>query len=73
MRHNKLKRDIIEIQSQENSIEKGNTRKILNKKENMKKNKYAENLQRKREHKKANMMKILNKNENIKKQIRGKS
>ena len=58
MRHNKLKRDIIEIQSQENSIEKGNTRKILNKKENMKK---------------ANMMKILNKNENINKQIRGKS
>ena len=54
MRHNKLKRDIIEIQSQENSIEKGNTRKILNKKENMKK---------------KNMRKISNEKENIKKQI----
>ena len=33
-----LKRDVIEIQSQEDSIEKGNTRKILNKKKNIKSN-----------------------------------
>ena len=33
----KLKRDIIEVQIQEDSIRKGNIRKILNKKKNMKK------------------------------------
>ena len=34
-KYKELKRDIIEIQSQEDKIEKGNTRKILNKKENI--------------------------------------
>ena len=34
-KYKELKRDIIEIQSQEEKIEKGNTRKILNKKENI--------------------------------------
>ena len=34
-KYKELKRDIIEIQSQDDKIEKGNTRKILNKKENI--------------------------------------
>ena len=34
-KYKELKRDIIEIQSQEDKIEKGNARKILNKKENI--------------------------------------
>ena len=32
-----LKRDLVEVQSQEDSVGKGNIRKILNKKKNMKK------------------------------------
>ena len=54
--------------------EKINIRKILDKKENMKKNKYADNLQRQRkyEKKKTNMRKILNLKGNMKKYIRGK-
>ena len=54
-RYKELKRDIIEIQSQEESIEKGNRkrkriykkiniRKILDQKENMEKKKNAENI-----------------------------
>ena len=46
-----LKRDIKEIQSQEGSIEKGNTRKILSKKSNIKK-KYQKNYEPKREYEK---------------------
>ena len=62
-----LKRDIIEIQSQEDSIGKGNTRKILNKKNNIKKEISRKSLENRNR-------KIMNENENMKKkQLYGKS
>ena len=47
-----LKRHIKEIHSQEDSIEKANTLKILNNKKNVKKNIYQENPKPKREYEK---------------------
>ena len=63
----KLKRDIIEIHSQEDSIKKGNIRKILNNKKNVKKRDIRKILSQRKNMKKRNLGKILNKKEDMKK------
>ena len=61
-----LKRDT-ETQSQDDSIEKGNIKKILNKKKNMKKRIIRKILSQKKNIKKRNIKKTLNEQENMKK------
>ena len=61
---------IIENQSQEDSIEKGDIRKILTQKKNMIKN-IRKILNKKEGTKKTNILTIPNETENMKEQIRG--
>ena len=62
-----LEIDIIEIHSQEESIEKGNIRKILNNKKNVKKRDVRKILSQRKNMKKGNIGKILNKKQYMKK------
>ena len=63
-------KSIIENQSQEDSIEKGDIRKILTQKKNMIKN-IRKILNKKEGTKKTNILTIPNETENMKEQIRG--
>ena len=68
-RGKRYKQPIPEFQSQEDSIEEGNTREILNKKNNIKQRNIRKILGQRKNMKKRNIRKILNQEENMKKYI----